>query len=136
MTTTNAHRITTDPDPYEPFGIAIGYKVGDLIFLSGQAAMDEKGELIGIGDFDAQADQVFKNLDRVLILAGSGLEKIIKVTIYLTTMDNFGKIVDLRKKWFTPPYPADTIVEVKALALPEFMIEIDAIALAQGEILG
>jgi 2-iminobutanoate/2-iminopropanoate deaminase len=136
MTKKDAHRITTDPDPFEPYGIAIGYKVDNLIFLSGQAAMDEYGELVGIGDFDEQAEQVFKNLDRVLKIAGSGLHKIIKVTIYLTSMDNFGKIVELRKKWFTKPYPADTIVEVKALALPEFMIEIDAIALAQGEILG
>ena len=45
-------------------------------------------------------------------------------------MKHFPKIVELRRKWFTPPYPADTIVEVRSLALPELMIEIDAIALA------
>ena len=52
----------------------------------------------------------------------------IKVTIFLTDMTNFEKIVDLRGKWFTEPYPADTIIEVKSLALPELMIEIEAIA--------
>ena len=53
-----------------------------------------------------------------------------KVTIFLTDMTNFGKIVELRRRWFTPPYPADTIVEVSALALPELEIEIEAIAVA------
>ena len=87
-------------------------------------------------DFDAQAEQTFKNLKRVLEAAGSGLDKIIKVTIYLTDMGNFPKILELRERWFTKPYPADTIVEVKALGLPELMIEIEAIALANGEIVG
>ncbi|MFH0811593.1 MAG: RidA family protein [Pseudomonadota bacterium] len=136
MTTTNAYRIVTDPDPYEPFKIALGYRVGNLIFLSGQAAINEKGEIIGVNDFDAQAEQVFKNLKRVLEAAGSSLDKIFKVTIYLTDMTNFPKIVALRKRWFTKPYPADTIVEVKALGLRELMIEIEAIALVNGEIIG
>jgi len=52
------------------------------------------------------------------------------VTIFLTDMANFPKIVELRGAWFTPPYPADTIVEVTALALPELEIEIEAIAVA------
>ena len=51
-----------------------------------------------------------------------------KVTIYLTDMGNFPKIVELRGKWFTAPYPADTIVEVSSLALPGLEIEIEAIA--------
>jgi enamine deaminase RidA (YjgF/YER057c/UK114 family) len=50
-------------------------------------------------------------------------------------MSYFSSIVELRRKWFRPPYPADTIVEVKALALPELMIEIEAIALVKGELI-
>ena len=57
------------------------------------------------------------------------MKRVVKVTIFLTDMaTNFPKIVELRKKWFTPPYPADTIVEVKSLYLPEVEIEIEAIA--------
>jgi 2-iminobutanoate/2-iminopropanoate deaminase len=123
-------RITADPDWYEPFRIALGYRVGDLIILSGQAAIDRDGTLVGEGDFDAQAQQVFENLQFVLETAGSSLEQVVKVTIYLTDMGNFPKIVELRERWFTPPYPADTIVEVNALALPELMIEIEATAVA------
>ena len=92
--------------------------------------MDLEGNLVGVGEFDAQAEQVFKNLEDVLAAAGSGLDKILKVTIFLKDMDNFPKIVALREKYFSQPYPADTIVEVSALALPELEIEIEAIAAA------
>ncbi|MCZ6604729.1 MAG: RidA family protein [Alphaproteobacteria bacterium] len=134
--TTNATRIKTDPDPYEPFKIAQAYKVNDLIFVSGQASIDAQGNLVGVGDFDAQAKQSFENLQSVLQAGGSDLSKIIKVNIYLKDMGNFPKIVALREAYFTPPYPADTIVEVTSLALPELEIEIEAIALANGEIIG
>ena len=123
-------RITTDPDPYEPFRLALGYRLGDLLFISGQAAIDEHGQVVGAGDFDAQAEQVFQNLKRVLEAGGSSLANVVKVTIFLTDMSNFGKIVELRGKWFIPPYPADTIVEVSSLALPDLQIEIEAIAVA------
>ena len=121
-------RITIDPDPYEPFRLAQGYRAGDFLFISGQAAIDASGQIVGEGDFDAQAKQAFENLDRVLRAGGSSLKNVIKVTIFLTDMSNFDKVVDLRGKWFTAPYPADTIVEVSSLYSPEAMIEIEAIA--------
>ena len=121
-------QIRVEPDPYEPFRLSQGFRVGDLLFISGQAAIDEHGEIVGAGDFDAQAEQAFSNLRRVLEAGGSSLEQIVKVTIFLTDMGNFPNIVELRGKWFTPPYPADTIVEVTSLALPELEIEIEAIA--------
>lgn len=133
---TRAERIVTDPDPYEQFRIALGYRVGNLVFISGQASINENGAIVGAGDFDAQAEQVFKNLRRVLEAAGSSMEKIIKVNIYLTDMSNFPKIVELRGKHFTQPWPADTITGVTALAQPELMIEIEAIALVDGEVVG
>jgi len=123
-------QVRLDPDPYEPFRLSQAIRVGELLFISGQAAIDEHGELVGVGDFDAQAEQVFHNLARVLEAGGSGLDRIVKVTIFLTDMANFPKIVELREKWFTPPYPADSIVEVTALALPELELEIEAIAVA------
>ncbi len=128
-----AVRIRTDPDPYEQFLIAQAYRVGNLIFVSGQAATTPEGEVV-TGGFDAQAEVVFDNLRRVLEAGGSSLEKIIKVNIYLTDMANFPKIIELRRRYFTPPYPADTIVEVGALALPELMIEIEAVALVEGTV--
>ena len=108
-------KITIDPDPYEPFCLAQGYRVGELLFISGQAAIDGNGQLVGVGNFDAQAKQVFANLERVLHAGGSSLANVIKVTIFLLDMSNFPKIVELRGRYFTPPYPADTIVEVTSL---------------------
>jgi 2-iminobutanoate/2-iminopropanoate deaminase len=122
--------IRLDPDPYEPFRLSQGFRVGDLLLISGQAAIDEHGQLVGVGDFDAQAEQTFRNLQRVLEAGGSSLDRVVKVTIFLTDMANFPKIVELRGKWFTPPYPADSIVQVVSLALPELEIEIEAIAVA------
>lgn len=120
--------ITITPDPLAPYAISPGWRVGDLLFLSGQAAIDDTGSIIGTGDIDAQIAQTFQNIDTVLAAGGSSRDRIVKVTIYLTDMSNFPTIVDARKHYFAPPYPADTIVEVKALALPELLVEIDAIA--------
>lgn len=122
--------IRIDPDPYEPFRISLGFRVGDLVIVSGQAAIDDAGSVVGADSFDRQAERTFENLRRVLEAGGSSLENVVKVTIYLTDMSNFPKIVELRGRYFTPPYPADTIVEVRSLALPELMIEVEAIAVA------
>lgn len=132
---TDAIRIKTNPDPFEAFRIAQGYRIGDLIMMSGQASIDSSGNLIGVGDFDAQAEQTFQNIRGVLQAGGSDMNKIVKVVIYLTDISNFPKVLELREKWFTPPYPADTIVEVSSLALPELMIEIDVTAMVNGQII-
>ncbi|GAB5481044.1 MAG: RidA family protein [Parasphingorhabdus sp.] len=120
--------IKIDPDPLAPYAIAPGWRVGNMLFLSGQAAIDEAGNIVGAGDFDRQVAQVFINIDRVLAAGGSDRKKIVKVTIYLTDMGFFPQIIEARKRYFSEPYPADTIVEVKALALPDLMVEIDVIA--------
>lgn len=123
-------QIATTPDPYAAFRISQAIEAGGFVFVSGQAAMDLQGNLVGIGDFNAQAEQTFRMLAAVLDAAGSSLARVVKVTIYLTDMANFPAIVQLREKYFSLPYPADTIVQIERLALPELMIEIDAVALA------
>ncbi|WP_296717970.1 RidA family protein [Erythrobacter sp.] len=128
--TGRAKPITLPNDPLAPYCIAPAWQVGDLVFLSGQASIDENGAIVGPGDFDAQLAQTFANIETVLAAAGSDLSKVVKVTIYLTDMANFSKNVEARRRWFTPPYPADTTLEVRALALPELMLEIDVIAAA------
>lgn len=125
-----AEVITITPDPLAAYAISPGWKAGGLLFLSGQAAIDQAGAIVGAGDFATQLEATFANIDRVLAAGGSDRSRIIKVTIYLTDMGNFPAIVEARRRYFTPPWPADTIVEVRALALPELMVEIDVIALA------
>ena len=126
-------QIHTQPDPYAPFLLSQAIQLGNLVFVSGQAAIGDDGKIVGKGDFDRQAEQAFKNLDRVLRAAGTGLGNVVKVTIFLTSMSHFPKIVELRRQWFSAPYPADTIVEVSGLYSPDAMIEIEAIAVAPGD---
>ena len=125
-------QVSSDPDWYEPYAISLGIRLGDLVFVSGQASVDEMGRTVGAGDFDAQGQQVFANLAKVLQQAGSGLEHVVKVTIFVTDMAVIDKVVQLRREHFTPPYPADTIAQVQSLADPEWMIEMEAIAVVPG----
>lgn len=122
-------QVITKPDPYAPFLLSQAIKANGFVFVSGQAAIGDDGEIVGEGDFDRQAEQAFGNLDRALKASGSGLNKVVKVTIFLRSMENFAKIVELRRRWFSAPYPADSIIEVSSLYSPKALIEIEAIAL-------
>ncbi|MEU5282156.1 RidA family protein [Streptomyces asoensis] len=121
-------RVTTSPDWYEPYAISLGIRTGNLLFVSGQAGFDETGTTVS-PDFDAQARQTFANLKRVLEEGGSGLEHVVKVTIFVTDISVIDQVIALRREFFTLPYPADTIAEVRALARPDWKIEIEAIGL-------
>ena len=123
----NLQRIKTQPDIYEPFLLSQGIRVGDFLFVSGQAGYDDEGQIIK-GGFRAQGEQAFSNLERVLTAGGADFKSVAKVTIFVTDMGNFKEVVELRRKYFSEPYPADSIVEVSGLYAPEAMIEIEAIA--------
>jgi len=120
-------RVITQPDNYEPYLLSQAIKFGNLLFVSGQAGAGDDGQIVA-GGFRAQGDQAFANLRRALEAGGSGLADVIKVTIFVTDMGNFKEVVELRRQFFTAPYPADTIAEIKALYDPAAMIEIEAIA--------
>ena len=126
-------QIHTQPDPYAPYLLSQAIRAGGLLFVSGQAGYGDDGVIVDKDDFDLQAEQAFRNLQRALIAGGSSMERIVKVTIFLTSMTHFSKIVDLRRKWLSVPYPADTIVEISALYSPDAMIEIEAIAIVAGD---
>ena len=120
--------IHTDPDRYPAIGISQGFRVGELVFISGQVGTEDDGTIAG-EDFGTQAHQVFRNLARALEAGGSDLAHVFKVTIYVTDVAaTFDTIVALRRRYFTEPFPADTLVEVSALARPSLLIEIEAIA--------
>lgn len=131
ITDTTRHRVATDPDWYEPYAISQAIRVGDLVFVSGQAGIDENGKTVP-GGFDAQARQAFANLDRVLRAAGTSLEHVVKVTILVTDMAVIDQVVALRREFFTVPYPADTIAQVASLASGDWEIEIEAVAVTPG----
>jgi reactive intermediate/imine deaminase len=124
-----AVQVVTQPDPYAPFLLSQAIRAGNLIFVSGQAAYDDAGAIVGEGDFERQADQAFRNLERALKAGGSGLERIVKVTIFVTSMHYAENLLALRRKYYRQPWPAETLVEIAALYTPEALIEIEAVAL-------
>lgn len=124
----HVEQITLSRDPYERFLLSQAHRVGDLVIVSGQAGIDDDGDIVGPGNFAVQAGQAMVNLERVLLRAGSRLANVVKVTIFVTDMTHFDQVVELRRAWFTPPYPADTIVQVASLYSPDAMFEIEAIA--------
>ena len=126
---TSIQRVTHDPDWYEPYRISLAVRANGLIFVSGQAGIDETGRTVGPGDVEAQARQAFANLATVLGEAGATLADVVKVTIMVTDMSSLDVIIKLRGEYFAEPYPADTLLRVAGLAQSDWLIEIDAIAL-------
>src|ERR1700674_102274 len=107
-------------------------RAGRIIFIAGQTALGRAGELVGKGDFAAQAEQVFQNLSVALQSAGCTAGNLVKLTVFLRDMDDLPAYREARNRFFataTPPAaPAVTLVEVSRLYGPDFLIEIEAIA--------
>jgi 2-iminobutanoate/2-iminopropanoate deaminase len=102
---------------------------GELLFVSGLVAVDRHGVLVGGDDVVAQTRQVFANLRDVLAEAGCRFEDVVKVTVYLTDVDDRPKINPVRQEVFGDSRPASTLVEVSRLAVPGARVEIEAVAL-------
>jgi enamine deaminase RidA (YjgF/YER057c/UK114 family) len=103
---------------------------GRLVAVSGQVALDEHGELVGNGDPEAQARQVFENLRRCLAAGGATFDDVIKLTYYVTDVAYMPAIRAARAEFTgTDNLPASTAVQVVALVRPELLLEIEAFAL-------
>ena len=115
----------------KPFGIfSQGVKVGNLVFASGQISKNAKGEVVGKGDIRAQTRQCIENLKYVLEAGGATLENVVKVTVYVTDMENLKAIHEVRAEYFKEKYPASSLIEVSRLTNQECMVEIEAIAIS------
>ena len=104
-------------------------RAGDLLFVSGFVPVDGDGRLVGGDDVVAQTRQVFANLAAVLAAAGATFADVVKVTVYLTDIEDRARINPVRQDIFGDTRPASTLVEVSALATPGAKVEIDAVAL-------
>lgn len=113
-------------EPISHYAHAVSY--GDLVFVSGCTATNGDGELIGDGDIEAQTRQVLRNLEEALVAAGSSLQQVLKVTLYLTDIRDRPRINVVRQELFRSVRPASTLVEVSKLAIEGAKLEIEAIA--------
>ena len=120
-------RIDGLADPISHYTDAV--VAGDLLFVSGLVGVDGHGALVGGDDVAAQARQVFANMRAVLDEAGCRFEDVVKVTVYLTDVDDRPKINPVRQDVFGDARPASTLVEVSRLAVPGAKVEIEAVAL-------
>ena len=112
------------PAAIGPYSQAI--KAKDLIFISGQIPLDPSSMMVVKGGIEQQTYQVFKNLIAVADASDSSIDNAIKLTIYLTDLENFSIVNEIMKKFFSSPYPARATVEVSRLP-KNVSIEIDAI---------
>lgn len=119
------------PGVVEPFGIFSGaawQPEGKVLHISGQVSEDAGGEIVGIGDITVQTRQVLNNIGKVLEAVAGEMSDIAKVTVFIKDMSMLDKIHQVRSEFFSPPYPASSLVQVVELVKPEFLIEIEAVA--------
>ena len=108
-------------------------RIGDLVFVSGQISKNQQDEIVAKGDAGAQTELVYENLRRVLEAVGSGLDLVGKITVFTTSLDHRPAINAVRDRVFGEinHFPAGTFVVVKSLALPDWVVEIEAIAVVR-----
>jgi reactive intermediate/imine deaminase len=119
-------RVDSLSEPISHYTDAVA--LGDLLFVSGCAATDEEGRIVGGDDAAAQARQALSNLAAVLEAAGSSMSEVLKMTVYLTDVDDRAAINPVRQEFFGDTRPASTLIEISRLAIPGARVEIELIA--------
>lgn len=105
---------------------------GTIVFISGQVALDKSGRVVGKGDFKAQLEQVFENLKAAIEATGGTFDDVIKLNSYVVGMSHLAELREVRDKYVNVKNPpASTAVEVPRLFRPEFLVEIEAIAVVK-----
>lgn len=116
----------SDPRPRYSQGIlAVG---GKLLFIAGQTASDKDGNVVGKGDIEAQTHQVFKNITAVLEEAGGSLDNLVMTTTYITDRKYREGYNRVRQQYYKKNSPTSTLVIVTGLASPDYLIEINGVA--------
>ncbi len=116
----------SDPRPRYTQGILT--EGGRLLFIAGQTASNKEGKVVGKGDIEAQATQVFENIKAVLEEAGGNFEDIVKTTTYITDIKYRQGLHPVRSRYFAKDPPTSTLIVVKGLAHEDYLLEIESIA--------
>lgn len=119
---------TSEAKPVANYKLATRMDGGRLLYISGQVAWDASGNLVGKGDVRAQARQTFENLRGVLQAAGGDLSSLMKITTYITRIEDFPAVAEARSSVFSGELPASTLIVVKSLFHPDFLIEVEGVA--------
>jgi len=119
---------TPEARPVANYKMATRMEGGRLVYVSGQVAWDASGNIVGKGDVGAQARQVFRNLRQVLQAAGGDLASLMKMTTYITRIEDRPAVAEARGEVFDGEVPASTLIVVKSLFHPDFLVEIEGVA--------
>jgi enamine deaminase RidA (YjgF/YER057c/UK114 family) len=119
-------------DPRPRYSQGILNEGGKLLFVAGQTASDQAGNVVGKGDIRAQTKQVFANLKAVLEEAGGTLDDLVMTTTYITDREYREGYNEVRRGLYKKDPPTSTLVIVKGLAHPDYLIEIAGVAVIQG----
>ncbi len=103
-------------------------KAGNTVYVAGQVAVDAQGKLVGRGDFAMQAAQVWENLGKALASAGAGYQHLVKTTVFLTDGRFRDAYAEARTRYLGEVVPASTLLVVAGLASPDYLIELEGIA--------
>lgn len=126
MTKVIQPKTLSDPRPRYSQGILT--RSGKLLFIAGQTASDSDGKVVGKGNIEKQADQVFKNLGAVLQAAGGSFDNLVMTTTYIVDRKYREGYNEVRRRQYKKNPPTSTLVVVKGLAHPDYLIEISGIA--------
>ena len=121
-----------DPDsvwkPFGAFSQAVVQGTGKIVHLKGQVSLDREGEIVGAQDIDAQVEKTLENIKTILSGFGGSMEDIYSLTHHVTNIEEFMKTGHIRSRYFKPPYPVTTTVEVTRLYHPDLLVEITSSA--------
>lgn len=117
------------PNPdNKPRGFSPATRVDNLVFSSGQVSVDADGDLVGEGDCGAQSEQCFRNVEAALNTAGATMNDVTKITAFIVTPEDYPAYAAVRLQHFPENGPASSSVFIKGLVSPQYLIEIEAIA--------
>ena len=107
---------------------------GAIVFISGQVALDNSGSVVGKDDFRTQAEQVFRNLRAAMEAVGGNFSDVVKLNYYLVDLSHLPELRDVRDKYITVSNPpTSTAVQVTRLFRPEFLVEVEAVAVLESK---
>ena len=106
-------------------------RAGNTLYLAGQTAVNEKGELVGKGNMRVQVRQVFENMKKLLASQGATFDHLVKITIFTLDLDEFRKAYDIREEYTGRRAPASALIQIDRLANPDYLVEIQGIAVLE-----